>query len=484
MIRLPQGGGPLAVSPDGSIVYIASVVDGIMVVDVARERVLPRALQTGGRVWDMALTPDGKRLFLAMGQSGLKRLSVGSGEVVQISDRVCPQYVELDPQGSRLYVAYQCSGPMGRPGHDSVEIFDARRETSLGIVSGPPIVGGKPSSSPDGKFVMLDGEDACFSPHYDHTGCESVPSRVLHLLRASDRSILKTLNYPFDSRYGVRFLDNSRFVLLGGLVSVVDARKYTLLEKLDLSPDMAIAVAFSPDSRRLYLGTDRNRILVLESENARCSQLPPGLSLLYPADGSFEDAAGNADLKSHGGVRFLPGRVGQGFFLDGSGFLSIPSTHPLVFGQHDISFAFYVKFASLEDEMVLVDWTHSDPLNGVRLLTSPDSHLLFQTWPDGRALRSRTSVTPNTWYHLTVTWSDDDLVLYVNGEPEDKGKPHPQLKVPQPDSPLFPVFLGARSPGHPAFHGWLDELAFYNRRLTTQEVKALYQMRESGPCEP
>jgi hypothetical protein len=46
-----------------------------------------------------------------------------------------------------------------------------------------------------------------------------------------------------------------------------------------------------------------------------------------------------------------------------------------------------------------------------------------------------------------------------------------------------PLFLGARSPGQPSFHGWLDEIAFYNRPLTAKEVEDLYQLRESGPCK-
>jgi len=44
-----------------------------------------------------------------------------------------------------------------------------------------------------------------------------------------------------------------------------------------------------------------------------------------------------------------------------------------------------------------------------------------------------------------------------------------------------PLFFGAQA-GIPSFQGWLDEIAFYNRGLTTKEVEDLYQLRESGPC--
>ena len=35
----------------------------------------------------------------------------------------------------------------------------------------------------------------------------------------------------------------------------------------------------------------------------------------------------------------------------------------------------------------------------------------------------------------------------------------------------------------PAFKGWLDEIAFYNRARTAKEVMDLHQLRESGTCK-
>jgi DNA-binding beta-propeller fold protein YncE len=476
-VTLPQDAGPLAVSRNGKL-YIGSLVEGIMVVDVETGQLRPGLIATGGPVLNMAITPDDSKLFLAMSMNGLKRLSIESGQVTQISDRICPERLEMDRQGKRLYVAYQCSGPKGWRGHDSVEIFDVEKETSIGIVAGLPMVGGQPFASPDGKLVLLDGTDACSAPQYAHQGCQSVPSRVFHLLRPSDRQILHTFELPVGSS-PARFLDNSRFLLLGDDASVVDAARYSVLERWNNPEDCgATDIAFTPDGRRAYLGCARsNTILVIQPESAECSPPQPGLVMLYSADGTTEDAVGVTALTSHGTPRFTPGRVGQAFFLDGSSYLSTPWTGSYQFGLQDSTLALYARFTGIESEMALADWTAEEPRRGIRLLKSAANHFVFQSWPDGSPLESKTSIRPDTWYHLVVTQTGQDLTLFVNGKPESHGTPPPPLNR------LLerPLFLGAQS-GIPSFHGWLDEIAFYNRALTAKEVEDLYQLRESGPC--
>jgi DNA-binding beta-propeller fold protein YncE len=477
-VALPQDAGPLAVSRNGEL-YIGSTVEGVMVLDVNSWQPRPRIIPTGGRVLGMAITPDGDQLYLAMSMKGLKRLSTRPENLAVVSDRICPEHLELDRQGKRLYVAYQCSGPIGQPGHDSVEIFDLEKEISLGIVTGPPMVGGQPYVSPDGKLVLLDGLDACSAPRFHYDGCKSAPSRVFHLLRTSDRRILRPFEFPVGTS-PARFLDNSRFMLLGNEVSVVDAARYSILERWNNAGDCdATDIAFAPDGRRAYVGCSRNNtVLVLQPEGAACSPAQPGLAMLYSADGTNDDAVGVTELTPHGNPEFAPGRVGQAFLLDGSSYLSTSWTGDYEYGFHDSTLALYVKFGGLEGEMVLADWTTEDPRRGIRLLKSTGNRFVFQSWPNGSPLESKTSVRPDTWYHLVVTRTDQHLTLYVNGEPESRGTPPQRLNAALPRS----LFLGAQS-GKPSFLGWLDEIAFYNRALTAKEVQDLYQLRESGPCK-
>jgi DNA-binding winged helix-turn-helix (wHTH) protein/DNA-binding beta-propeller fold protein YncE len=477
-LALPQAAASLAVSPDGKL-YIGSQVDGIMVLDIDSGRLLP-TIPAGGPVRGMAITPDGSQLFLAMSTNGLKRLSTGPGKLTPVSDRICPERLEMDRQGKNLYVAYQCSGPTGRPGHDSVGIFDVESGASLGFVTGPPMVGGPPSVSPDGKLVLLDGADACWSPQYDHQGCMSAPSHVFHLLDPLGRQILHS--FEFSRWHGqARFLDNSRFLLLGDSVSVVDAARYSVPERWNNAEDCgATDIVLARDGRRAYLGcVEKNTILVLQPEGAECSPPQHGLAMYYAADGTTADGAGVTELTPHGNPRFTAGRVGQAFFLDGSSYLSTSWTGYYRLGLSDSTLALYVKFAGIGGEMALADWTDEKPRLGIRLLKSAGNRFVFQTRPDGSPLESKTLVRPDIWYHLVVTRTGQDLTLYINGKPESHGTPPPPFN--QQAQPR--LFLGAHSPGQPSFHGWLDEIAFYDRALTAKEVEDMYQLRESGPCK-
>jgi DNA-binding winged helix-turn-helix (wHTH) protein len=469
---LPREARSMATSLKGML-YIGASSDGVMVVDAA-EHIQPGIIPTGGPVRGIVVTPDGEKLFLALEYAGLKRLLWRTGKLDLVSDRICPEYLATDRQVTRLYVAYQCSGPGGRPGHDSVEIFDVEKEVSLGIVSGPPMVGGPLSVSPDGKLALLDGFDVCANPDYDHAGCPSIPSHVIHLLRPVDRRILRTFDLPKDSGLA-GFLDNFRFLVDGTSLTVIDTIRYSVLEAWNAGEEVRLAAA-DVRRRRVYVGSRESDVLVLEPERVDCAQSPAGLAILYTGDGTLDDAIGITTLTSHGTFRFVPGRVGQAFFLDGNGYLSESWPGGYAFLRQDSTLALYVKFAAVESEMTLVEADNSQA--GIHLFKSADGHFVFRSHPGGSILKSKTAVKPNVWYHLSVTKTDDKVVLYVDGEPEDSGAAPSRFA----DS-VSPQFFGARSPGGPSFHGWLDEIAFYRRALTADEVKGIYKLREFGPCK-
>jgi DNA-binding winged helix-turn-helix (wHTH) protein/DNA-binding beta-propeller fold protein YncE len=484
-IPLPTDGGPLAVSPDRKL-YIGSRVEGLMVLDITREQLRPGLIPTHGPVWKMALTPDGKKLFLAMGNFGVKRLRLRTGEIKQITSQVCPEYLELDPSGRRLYVSYQHSGPGGRSGHDSLEVFDAETEESLGIVSGPPIVGGNPSVSPDGRLVILDGLDACQSPVYDHVDCPLVPSHIYHLFRSSDRRILRSFPLPVTANGTAWFVDNSRFFVLGSSVTVADTSGGAIRERWEPGSGYYRGAVRAPDGRRIFIGSSvAAELQVLEIEDDGCSPPQMGLVHLYSGDGTMEDAANVTQLASHGRISFVPGRVGQAFFFDGvTGFLTSPRTSHYTFGTRDSTLGLYVKFASQRNEMVLVERMTADNTRGFGLIKSADNRLLFKvaTANGPVTLMSRSRAIDNHWYHLTVTKTDQDFALFVNGELEIKRSLDSAPVIPSASDVLVQLHFGARERSQSPLHGWLDEVVFYDRALAADEVKRLYQLRETGPC--
>jgi hypothetical protein len=280
----------------------------------------------------------------------------------------------------------------------------------------------------------------------------------------------------------VRFVDNSRFLLAGVSLTVYDAAKYTAIEKMAAGVEnYFVGPVFAPDGDRAYIASAKPPgVIPLEMEGAECTPPKSGLAVFYTGDGTFDDSANSWTLSPHGTVGFASGKVGQAFYFDGSGFLSAASMghYNDVIGSHDMSLSLYAKLAADDGEQVLVDWNGAPPSGGIRLVRSEDHHFEFRAWPGGASLRSKTAVKANTWYSLTVTRTENEVTLYVDGNAEDH-RPSP----PQVGSANAALALGGYTSGRPALRGWLDEIAFYERPLSPKEVRDLYQSREHGPCK-
>ncbi len=478
-LLLPREAAGMAASPDGKL-YIGSTGDGLMTLDTRRDRLMPYIVPTGGAVFDMALTPDGKKLYLAMSYRGVKRFSPETGALAQLTDRVCPEYLEMDRQGKNLYVSYQCGGPGGRRGHDSMEVFDVEKEVSTGIFDGPPLVGCEPSVSPDGRLIMLWGGDACEAAEYDHAGCPSVPGTVYYLLRASDRQILKTFGFPASVSRPGRFIDNSRMVLSGSSLFVLDASNYMVRERMDRPMYSFLA----PNGRWVYATTWNNEILAFEAEDASCEPPEASRALSYSGDGTLDDPSGTTLLERHGDVTFTPGRVGQAFYFgEKGGYLETPWTSHFDLSVQDSTLALYVKFASSGGETGLICRTQRDGRDGPRLVKASDHRFRFDLTTAGGVpvtVTSTTAAREGAWYHVAVTKTSDTLTLYVNGRIEgSRTIDHSRVLTLDRQG----IILGAFTSGRARLHGWLDEVLCYQRALTAEEIKALYLLRETGPCK-
>jgi hypothetical protein len=121
------------------------------------------------------------------------------------------------------------------------------------------------------------------------------------------------------------------------------------------------------------------------------------------------------------------------------------------------------------------------------LIKSDDNRLLYQFSTVQPAqpltLASKTTVLENRWYHLVITKTDHEIAFYVSGTLENKlslGNGRYPLTWSTPSTRFH---LGASGSGQSPLHGWLDEVAFYNRSLPPEEVKRIYQRREFGPCK-
>ncbi len=255
----------LAVSPDGSQVYVGNNGGNVSVIDTATKQV--STIFTDGPVRDLIITPDGRKIYLAMEWSGLKEIdtSTNAVNIVSKSDRGLPEGVAVTKDGKQLYVSYQYYGPIGRGGRDAIGVFDIASDEMKESITGFPNVGGPIAISPNGNQVWVDGSDACSAPSYDHKDCPIVPGGVINIIDTTSNKLLKTLGFHLDYGTGfISFLPDSTLALIGGnYLKMIDTKTF-VISQVVLIP-VSGSVAFARDGRHLYApAPNHHRVKLLE----------------------------------------------------------------------------------------------------------------------------------------------------------------------------------------------------------------------------
>jgi uncharacterized protein (TIGR03437 family) len=295
---IPVGTRPtsLAISPDGSRVYVANSGDGlgenaggsVSVINTATKSLvgsftfaLPGS--KGYPVRDIALTPNGAKLYVALEYGGLARIFTATNTGGSISGDLCPEGVSVSPDGTRLYVTYQCSGPGGTPGHDAIGVFDVASDNFLTSITGLPNVGGSaPKFTPNGAQFWENGTDVCSQSFYDHIGCPpnpGIPESVVNIVQASSNTLLQSLGLPISEGAGstVSFFPDSTRALIGGnTLKIVDTASFATIAAVPISASGS--VVFAPTGTRAYAPVpSQNAVAVLLVTAARTD--PPKLGV-------------------------------------------------------------------------------------------------------------------------------------------------------------------------------------------------------------
>ena len=484
-VVLPSAARSAVMTRDGERIYVGSLVEGVMVVDTEHDRVLDRVLPTGGPVYSVAVTPDEKKVFVAMVAAGLKRISTRTGESRLLSGIACPISVGIDPDGRELYVSYQCGGPGGRSGHDAVEIYDVNSEKTIATVNGPPMVGGAVAFAPNAPYVLLAGTDACLVASYDHIGCPSVPSGVYHLFSSADHKVSKTFAMPEEEGSGEFAPDDTRIVFSGGSLSVLDPLKDTLLERYARVGEKYGKVAFSPTGNRAFIPVSPTGILVLDALDPGCQPPAQGLFNLYSGDGTLDDERQTQPLIAEGGLKFAPGLIGQAFHFNGKDSRARVKARDAC-GECGESWSesLYVKFSAPDGLMTIIERAgyHGDP--ELRLFNSGDNRIVLETGDSPNHVATISTSAPisaEKWHHLAVVTDSGTRILYVDGTLIGRIQSAPKRPNPPGDT-IWGAYVGANHDRTQFLNGLIDELAFYNRALSPSEIKGMYELTLHRPC--
>jgi hypothetical protein len=212
-----------------------------------------------------------------------------------------------------------------------------------------------------------------------------------------------------------------------------------------------------------------------------------GLVGLWSGEGNADDSVGENDGTSVN-VAYASGVTGQAFVFSADGYVDIPHSTPLFFGN-DQAFTLEAWFRPLSETpayFVLMNAGYGVMWRGT---TSP---LLF--YNGNNHLSVRNSWQLGHWYHVAVV--DDGIgtvTLYVDGVLDSVDSAN-YNRFPCLPSYCFPLQIGAwYEPDacggggvcNSFFGGEVDEVRVYNRALTAREVDPsdLDNDREKDVCD-
>jgi type II secretory pathway pseudopilin PulG len=210
-----------------------------------------------------------------------------------------------------------------------------------------------------------------------------------------------------------------------------------------------------------------------------------GLVSWWRAEGNAQDSAGTNNGTPVGGVTFQPGIVGQAFALDGtSGFIC---TSAAITNPQNFTLEFWFKTTTAHggvlmgfgDSQTNISWCHD------RHVYMDDSgRLHFGVYNSNvQTADSAASYNDGRWHHVAATISTDvGTSLYVDGVLAAKNPTATNAqdytgwwRIGENNLNYWPFV-----PASCYFGGLIDEVAIYNRVLSSAEIQASYNAENSG----
>src|SRR6185369_8286089 len=228
-----------------------------------------------------------------------------------------------------------------------------------------------------------------------------------------------------------------------------------------------------------------------------CVPAPPGAVSWWPADNNGVDAAGSNNASVVSPATFSIGKVGSGFRILSSGVLTtvpiqVPNSPSLNFGSNaDFSIEGWVKLPSTNTSSTNTILEKRDTLNGYSLFLAGGrlAYWLGASSSSSTLVSSGPDLRDGMFHHVAASFNrstTNGARLYVDGLPVLSF----DLSA-RRGSVSNGVALGIGSPlksptfydGTNAFNGFIDELAIYNRALTSDEVLSIRQAGAAGKCK-
>lgn len=221
-----------------------------------------------------------------------------------------------------------------------------------------------------------------------------------------------------------------------------------------------------------------------------CVESPLGLVSWWPGDENADDMQDSNHGTLMSGATLVPGLVGQAFSFDGiDDFVEVPDSPSLNIGMGDFSIEAWVLMNDTGEMQTIMDkrvWSEAGVELGYHLSVFP-SELTFQM-ADGFSYTNYgagVSLQDGYFHHVGVTVMrnlPEGGKLFVDGGVVSVFDPTPYTSNLDNNANFR---IGAHLLGYPSatLLGLVDEMGFYNRALTDDEVLAIFNAGSEGKCK-
>jgi len=198
-----------------------------------------------------------------------------------------------------------------------------------------------------------------------------------------------------------------------------------------------------------------------------------GLKGYWNFDEGKGEIAENVVGKNHGqiqgGIKWVDGKQGKAPGFNGKSYVSVP--HEDFFNAPNFTVSVWTKLEQVYDYHYIIwkdgtQWPEEGPGRRIDIwveMTGPVTVM----WNYEDRLDGRKVIADGKWHHIAEVYDGKTIKLYIDGILD--GQVEPAGKLPTNQEPLW---IGAR-PGGVAAKGIIDEVRFYDRALSEQEVKNL-----------
>jgi PQQ-dependent catabolism-associated beta-propeller protein len=251
--------------------YVTNERDGtIQIIDTATDRITATA-KIGNRPRGMAVSPDGKRLYVAVSwwRDGNRPRTADRERIAAIDAKTLkpirdytagsdPECVAVSPDGQRLYLSNEDAGTAA-----IVDVASGKQRATLVVGTEPEGV----TASPDGKWVYITAET----------------SNVITVIDAKQEKVAANIMVDPRPRVSIFTRDGARAWVsaeIGGSVSLIDVKRTRVLKRVRLAAsEKPVGLVLAPDEKRLYVATGRgNGVAVVDTAAMRVTgHVPTGV---------------------------------------------------------------------------------------------------------------------------------------------------------------------------------------------------------------